>query len=234
MSDENKPEGTNETDSQKEGWDQKRQHKDEINAAKKREETLKSELDGSQDELSSAQEELEQAKTELEELKETRTNTPNEEGNEGYETYEDMVKIVKDLKGKVGDLETNQKDLLGQTQKIVSTQNAESGAKVLDQLLNQYDNEIGPYRAEVVKEANDWFVKNKITSLPPEQQRVASQSHIKSLYLEHKMADKSKPETEVSATTVDTGEGGVSTLPGIKEGTFDEVRQQMLQQKVGN
>lgn len=232
MPDDNKPEGTNDADPKKEdGWDKTRQHKDEINAAKKREDGLKSELDANKSDLDEAQTKLQEAETELEQLKEAQAKQPEPSGDsDQIDTYEKMVSAIEDLKGEVKVIKSNQSVLQSETQQMSTVQKTESSAKVLNDLLDRFDKEFGPYRNEVIKDASQWFKTNKIASLPPDQQRIASESHIKLLYAESKLLDKSKPKDDTPI--VDTGEGGAAVLTDIQEGTPDEVEKQILQKKI--
>ena len=232
MPDENKPEGANDADPKnKDGWDQTRQHKDEINAAKKREDELKTELDANKSDLDDTQTKLQEAEAELEQLKEAQADQPEPSGDsEQIDTYEKVVSAVQKLEGEVKAIKSNQSVLQSETQQISTVQKAESANKVLNDLLDRFDKEIGPYRSEVIKDSSTWFRTNKIASLPPGQQRIASESHIKLLYTESKLLDRSKPKDD--PPIVDTGEGGEAVLSDIQEGTPDDVEKQMLQKKV--
>lgn len=228
MSEEEKGQKTDTNESQDKEWDQKRQHRDEINAAKKREDDLKNQLIEKDQEIEEGQTKISEQDDEITQLKVVKPDVSAENAESGdLESYEQVVSHIKKQDKEIAALKEDHGKIAEETKAVSQHQRIESGNKLLADLLTKYDSEIGPFREKVLPQVNDWFRRQGINKLPPQNQKAASESKIQALYLEQKLMSRPEPDTVPPVT--DTLEGGVSVIASIQEGSFDEVEKQMLQ-----
>jgi chromosome segregation ATPase len=198
-----------ETPQAKPQWDKDRQTRDEIAGLNRNVRELQEKLEAA-----------EAAKNEVE---------------EDDDTYEGLVAKVNKYKNELLETRTELKEVKTTVASVSQLAQQQAGEKELNNFCAPLDKKYGAqFRSEVLTQANEEFESYGIVAASKEAQQKWIRNRITELY-ERKAASSGKPapKTPANAPNVSTGTGGAgatSAKGGIKPGTKQEVRQQLLAQ----
>ena len=232
-------------------WDAARQHKDELNAAKKRQEDSDTALGDANAELEVAATKLAELEAEKlvlqEEAEKKATDADADETEKGLGDYENMIKEVTAQKKLISELtskQTAQSKEIAVNQKTNEALDAQIKNEARDREGNAIINRLcadiekdkkysAGDRNEVLEACNKAYKDGKISGLGDEARQKWIKDHLRLGYIdaaENRAKDKSSgsDKGKQRAVKVDGGVGGDPPTDEIKPGTGPEVKKQMV------
>jgi hypothetical protein len=193
------------------GWDKERQFRDEIRASQKREQQMKSQLD----ELNTRLAQMEQAQ-----------QTP-EEADPDLDDYDQLKDQVIQLKNELKETAAARVQDQKLLQEFQTFRNEQEGAKALDALCKDFDQQYGAqHRNAVLDEVNTEYETLQIANLPDRQRHAWIKKALETAYLKQNLKMKSTSDAsqqeKPAAPTVDTGQGGTPQPNPVIKGSFKE------------
>ena len=215
-------------------WDKERQHRDEIRASQKREQTLEGDLTDTRSQLEDAQAQLDELKARKEAGEEVE-----------LQEFDDVAKAVKNLLGQVGGLEKSIKHSLTEQDKRIKnveqtaataqvTANKEAGQRALDNACKPLAVRYGvKHQNGAVEKTQTDYERLGIADLKPPARSAWVMENLERNFKELREADGDTSDVNAGfdPPNVDASAGGspVSIGGAIKEGSLDDVAAQYQQ-----